>query len=249
MFKVVKESRLGTIWLPVANGTTLYVGQMVAMSNGFATAFGAASTAGDTKRPVGIVVATNDETPTYSPTYKAHYITGVQSQSAQLARKWQGAQGMWSIGDPIPLVQIELIGKDTVIQGTFGGALATFNPADASSDGSVITKSETSQGTVDYNTIFYCRSGANKGIYRMNGDDSNNGTKTTSNFPVYWPYAIATSDVFVRANVTLGLSKAQFDSLSMYVDPANALTNYYYIIVEEVDLSTPGLETVTFRFA
>jgi hypothetical protein len=35
----------------------------------------------------------------------------------------------------------------------------------------------------------------------------------------------------------------------MYVDPTNALSKYYSIIVEEVDLSTSGLETVTFRFA
>jgi hypothetical protein len=249
MFKIVKESGLGTIWLPVTNGTTLYVNQMVTTSQGFLAAFGAATGTPTTSRPLGIVVATNNKTPTYSSTYNAHYITGVQTQAAQLARSWQGAQGMWSVGDPIPMVQVELIGKDTVIQGTFGGALTAFNPADASSTGAAITKSETSQGTVDYNTIFYCRSGANKGIYRVNGDDSNNGSKTTSNFPVYWPYGVAVTDYYVRANVTLGLSKVQFDSLSMYVDPTNALSAYYNIIVEEVNLSTSGLETVTFRFA
>jgi len=166
MFKVVKESGLGTIWLPVANGQTVYVGQLVKTSGGLVVPFGAAASAGDANRPVGVVVATNDKDPTYSATYKTSYITGVQTQFAQKARKWQGAQGMWSLGDPIPMVQIELIGKDTVIQGTFSGLLTEFHPADPSSDGSVITKSEGSQGTVDYNTIFYCRSGANKGIYR-----------------------------------------------------------------------------------
>ena len=249
MFKVAKESGLGTIWLPVTAATTLYVGQMVTTSQGFATAFGVASGTPDADRPIGIVVATNDKTPTYSSTYNAHYITGVASQADQLARKWQGAQGMWSVGDPMAMVQVELIGKDTVIQGTFGGALTAFNPADASTTGAAITKSEASQGTVDYNTIFYCRSGANKGIYRVNGNNNNDNSKTASNFPVYWPYDVATTDYYVRANVTLGLSKAQFDSLSMYVDPTNALSKYYSIIVEEVDLSTSGLETVTFRFA
>jgi len=249
MFKVAKESGLGTIWLPVANGQTIYVGQLVTTIGGLVFPLGSATTLGDTKRPIGVVVATNDKDPTYSSTYKTDYITGAQSQSDQKARKWQGAQGMWSLGDPIPMVQVELIGKDTVIQGTFGGALTEFHPADANASGATITKAESSQGTVDYNTVFYCRSGANKGIYRVNGNDSNDGSKTTSNFPVYWPYAIATSDYFVRANVTLGQSKVQFDSLSMYVDPANALSNYYYIIVEEVNLAVPGQETVTFRFA
>lgn len=248
MFKVVKESGLGTIWLPVANGQTIYVGQLVKTLNGFVVPLGVAECVEDANRPIGVVVATNDKDPTYSATYKTNYITGVQSQSAQKARKWQGAQGMWSLGDPIPMVQIELIGKDTVIQGTFGGALTEFHPANANDVGNAITKAEGSQGTVNYNTIFYCRSGANKGIYRMNSEDSNDGSKTTSNFPVYWPYAIATSDYFVRANVKLGRSKVQFDSLSMYVDPVDLLSNYFVIIVEEVNLAVPGQETVTFRF-
>ncbi len=252
MFKVVKESGLGTIWLPVAYGTTVYVGQLVykSASGDYLTTFGAAASGGDSKRPVGVIVATNDKVPTYSSTYKAHYIAGVQTQDAQIARSWQGAQGMWSLGDPIPMAQIELIGKDTVLQGTFGGALTPFNPVQANTTGDNIKIAEASKSTVDYNTIFYCRSGLNKGIYRVNTTGTNASNVTTCNFNTYWPYDIATTDSFVKANVAVGNCKLQLNANSMYVLPNDTMaSNYFNVIVEDVDLSVAGQEVVTFRFA
>jgi len=251
MFKVVKQSGLGTIWLPVASGTTLYVGQLVTKSSAgdYLTYFGAAASAGDSKRPLGVVVATNDKTPAYSSTYNEHYISGVQTQDAQLARKWQGAQGMWSAGDPIPMVQVELIGKDTVLLGTFDSALTPFQPAEANTTGNTLKKSETSKRGVNYNTTFYCRSGKNVGIYRVCATGSNSSSVTTYSFNTYWPYAIATSDYYVMANIAPGNCMINFTSTGLYIDPDNALSNYYNVIVEGIDLTQADLETVIFRFA
>lgn len=255
MFDVVKSSELQTIWLPVANGQTIYVGQLVQKSSSgdYLSTFGSASGA-STNKPLGVVVATNNKEPLYSSQYKTHYITGVQTQAAQLARKWQGAQGMWALGDPIPLVQVKLIGPQTQIKaslfwGSFGTALSTFNPAENNSSGNTLKRAEGSKSSVDYNTIFYCRQGANKGIYRVVTTSSNSSNVTTHNFNTYWPYPISTSDVFVQANICLGVSKIQIDSLGLFIDASQTYSsNYYTVIVEEINLEEAGKEYAIIRF-
>lgn len=255
MFDVVKSSELQTIWLPVSNGQTIYVGQLVrkTSSSDYLVTFGSASGA-STEKPLGVVVATNNKEPVYSQTYNTNYITGVQSQAEQRARKFQGVQGMWALGDPIPMVQVKLIGPQTQIKaslfaGSFGTPPPVFNPAENNSTGNTLKRAEGSKSSVDYNTIFYCRKGANKGIYRVVTTSSNSSNVTTHNFNTYWPYPISTSDEFVQVNLCLGISKIQIDSTGMYIDVTQTYSsNYYTVLVEEINLEIPGQEYAIIRF-
>ncbi len=257
MFEIARSTELFTMWYPVANSNTLYVGQLVDTKPGdsvdYLIPLATSSGTPDTDKALGVVVATNNKTATYSSTYKADYIAGIQTQSAQLARSWQGAQGcMWGVGDPIPLVQVKLIGPQTSVKGsifssTFGTALSTFSPSTNSSTGSQITIAEASASAVAYNTIFYCRSGANKGIYRVCTTVANSANVTTCDFATYFPYSISTTDVFVKANLRPGLSKV-FINTGLFIDGANALSKYHTVFVEEINLATSGKEYAVIRF-
>lgn len=254
MFEVVKNSELGTIWVPVNYNVTLRVGQLVkkAVGSDYFVPLGAASSADSTK-PLGVVVATNNKTPVYDPVYKTDYISGVDTSAAQLARTWQGARGMWGLGDPIPLVQIKLIGPQTEVKGriydtTYGTALTPFNPQSATT-GQYLKKSETSASSVAGNTTFFCRKGANGSIYRIPSAVNNASNVTTNTFATYWPRDVAVTDVYVGANLGIGLSKIQFDVASMCIlGTETYATNYFTVLVEEVNLSEAGKEYAILRF-
>jgi len=257
MFEVVKNTELGTIWMPVnykAN-VTLYVGQLVYCPSGtdYLVPLGAASSA-DTDKPMGVVVATNRRTALYDATYKTNSIAGATTAATQTAVEKQASQGaMFGVGDPIPLVQIKLIGPQTEVKGriyssTYGTAITPFNPQ-AATTGQYVKVSEASATSVAGNTTFYCRSGANKGIYRVPSTVANATNVTTNTFATYFPNSVATTDYWVKANVRQGLSKIQFDTYSMCVLAEETYsTNYYTVLVEEVNLEEAGKEYVIFRF-
>ena len=256
MFEVVKNTELGTIWMPVNYNVTLYVGQLVYCPSGtdYLVPLGAASSA-DTDKPMGVVVATNRRTALYNATYKTNSIAGATTAATQTAVEKQASQGaMFGVGDPIPLVQIKLIGPQTEVKGriyssTYGTAITPFNPQSASATGQIVYVSEASASSVAGNTTFYCRSGANKGIYRVPSTVANASNVTTNTFATYFPNSVATTDYWVKANVRQGLSKIQFDTYSMCVLAEETYsTNYYTVLVEEVNLEEAGKEYVIFRF-
>jgi hypothetical protein len=97
----------------------------------------------------------------------------------------------------------------------------------------------------DY-TTFYCRSGANAGLYRI----SETASATVHTFQIAWPHALAASDVFVAAPVRFGYSRLQTDALASYLDAsATPATDYYNAIVEHIDLRETGKEYCIFRFS
>jgi len=246
MFEVVKNTELGTVWLPVEPSTTLTVGQLVyrAASNPVNLSYFPPASGTGTAKPIGVVVATNLRKPLYSSTYNANYITGVASRSDQLALEKQGAQGsMFGVGDPAPLVQIKLIGPQTELKGTLSAAPTPFQPSAVASDGSTLTNSGLT--LTDYFTTVYCRSGANQGIYRQMSTYSTN----VLTFPLYWPYTTTTSNYFVAINTTIGNTRINVDTYGRNLDVASSVSsNYYSVVVEEINLEEAGKEYVIFRF-
>jgi len=247
MFEVVKNTELGTVWLPVAPSVTLTVGQLVyrAASNPVNLTYFPAASGEGTAKPVGVVVATNLRKPLYSSTYSADYITGVASRADQLALEKQGAQGsMFGVGDPAPLVQVKLIGPQTEIKGTLSAApTPPFQPSAVGTNGDTLTKSGLT--LTDYFTTVYCRSGANQGIYRQMSTYSTN----VLTFPLYWPYTTTTSDYFVAVNTTLGNTRINVDTYGRNLDVDSAVSsNYYSVVVEEINLEKAGEEYIIFRF-
>ena len=260
-FSLVNEP-VRTLWLPVDyNTVTLYEGQIVKWvfddSNEGLSAFTVAGLANTTNNisPLGIVTGFNNRTPTFDTTYKANYGTSVSTQAAQLARDSVTVEGKMWRNDPALMAQVAVIDSSSVIKGrifnaAYGTACAVITNTAQSTDGSTITTSALSYTMPAYNTMFYCRSGANMGLYCPGYAAST----TTHTFHLCWPYDIEIGDTFVACALSLGSAKAKFDSVSTYieqygVDNATVYSvDYLYLDILEINLATAGNEYAIFRF-
>ncbi len=270
-FRVI-HSPQRPIWLPIdynnATGQTVYVGQLVCCGNR-ATAnsigvfpwiiAGAPDTTAD-QTPFGVVVGTNNRTPTFNTTYNTEYITALQSQATQVAREWTGQEGMYSKADPQPLVQVVLLSPEVVLEGDIKVCSAGTYASTALTEAVVTTGSTTGAGftcattgfdfsAVAYNASYYCRSGGNMGLYRT-GYDGNAGTGAKT-FYIYWPYDIAIGDKFVGVNLGVGTSIMMCDTTpgGFVINAAAAVgtTNYIWVDILSLDLRNAGQEKARFR--
>ena len=251
-----------TIWIPVSrvsSAITLYVGQLVQFPVGQdgAIPLAVASGVGDTsgKQVIyGVVVGTNDLSPTYSSTY-GQYVASVQSQADLNARRQMGVEGMHPKGDHQAMVQVALITEETVLKGdirnaALGTAPSLLTVTTGSTTGAGFTSNACDFTPVAYACTTYCRTGANAGIYRISSDTST--TVETNN--VYWDNDIAVGDTFVRVPMKQGISYAQINStsgaLGLWLEAsASPATNYFILDVLELNLEKAGQESATFRFA
>lgn len=249
-----------TFWAPVdsAAGTpdTLYGGQIVRSGGDGVLPLGTASGAADTSNkrvPLGIVIGTNNRTPVYNTTYNAQSIVGADTQALQVARDWQGNEGVWVKGDPQSMVKLALIDHTTILKGrifnaAYGTAPTVVTASAASTDG-FMTAGTT--GACDFTPVadlgtIFCRAGANRGLIRITIDTSTTAPTVDTAFP----YDVAINDTFVRVPLRpIGQSYVQFDGESTYIDcSASPATNYFIIDVIALDLSTAGSEYVLFKF-
>jgi len=244
-------------WFPVDATDTLYRGQLVkSISDGVApvgAASGARDASGDS-HIVGIVVGDNNKTPVYDSTYKTHSITAVATQAALAARNTilHGGVG-YPKGDKRALVLVDVIDPLTwvygpIFQTAFGTALSLLTATAGSTDGGVTgptTNACDFTPVADLCTI-YCRSGANKGQYRVTTDTSTTVPTVTHAFME----DIAIGDTFVRAPLAMGRSFLQLQATeSMYINgAASPATNYFEVTVIKLDLETAGKEHAIFRF-
>lgn len=261
-FSVV-SGEVRTIWVPVGcpagTGDTLYVGQLV--DCGFnASASGAephvVTGLGDITNDCnifGVVVGTNNRTPTFNTTYKAEYITGVNTAALQIVRDYTGAGGMWGPGDPAAMVQVAVISPETILKGrifhgSYGNPLDVVTNTTTDSTGLTLATAAMDYATVAYNNIWYCRSGKNMGLYRIGYAAS-----TTSNtFYLRWPYGLTANETFVWAPLSIGTCKAFFDAVGTYIesnmDTASYGSHFVWIDVLEVNLREAGNEYALFKF-
>jgi len=260
-FQIV-EGTPRVIWAPVDYGSggaaTVYEGALV-VSGAVATAQGVkvwtpagnADTTAD-QVPFGIVLASNDSDPTYETTYTAggQYVASVQSQANLLARKFRGAEGMYAKGEPLALVKIAVIDPTTVLKGqifnaAFGTAPTVATVSTASTTGLGYTSSAHEFTPVAYNATYFCRSGANRGLYRIGYDTST----TVKTFYQAFPYDIAVGDTFVGANIAAhGTCKACIGTGGTYLNNgATVSSDYIWIDVLELNLETAGAEHAIFR--
>ena len=265
-FQVI-EAPLRNIWVPLGcitadTADTLYEGQIV--MGGLASSaplgegmnpIGAAAGASDTTGkavPFGVVLAFNDASPTYNSTYKGQYCTSVTTQAQQLARDFRGVEGMWAKGDPQPFAKVAVIGPSTILKGpifqtSYGTSPLVYTNTTADSTGATIVTAAIGYEPVAYNHIWYCRSGANKGLYRVAYSHGNADTSHT--FYVHWPYTLAVGDTFTFAPLRIGTSFCNFDAESTCILQQGATgTDYYALDVLEVNLEVAGAEYAIFKF-
>jgi len=263
-FSVI-ENPLRTIWVPVdfANSAkTLYEGAIVGSTLSSSVpagegvdAIGAAAGASDTTGkavPFGVILGFNNsaDSGTYSSTYMGQSATSVGTQALQVARSFRGAEGMFAKSDPMLLAKVAVIGADTILKGRiFNGAYGTaptvYSNTAASSTGGGVTTSALGETPITYNHTWFCRSGANRGLYRTAYDTST----TTHTFYLTFPQDIAVGDTFCPVFLRLGTCAAQFDTASTYLEAQpDYSSNYYLIDVLELHLETAGEEYAIFKF-
>lgn len=266
-FEVV-YSPLQPIWVPVDTtdvlsiGQLLYYGKRVNANTGGVKALATASgncnlTAGTS--PWGVVVGDNNATPVYTTRttalVKLQTITGVDTAANQLARDWRLAEGgMYSKGDPQPMVQIMRITPETVLKGYFRSS-ATVGTTTIS-ELPLLSGATTTGGTfatfgftglADNATLCYT-SGTNMGIYRPRTDSSATVTTYTREFP----YTPVVGDKAKSVNVRQGICRMNLDTTyGLWIDNTAALsTDHYQIHCLDINLmAEAGNESCTFQFA
>src|SRR3990172_3585233 len=254
-FEVVEGSPR-SLWLPIVDADTLYVGQIVeCQGNEGAAPIGAGAGANDTTGkvvPFGVVIGTNLKEPAYDSTYKANKITDATPHGS--TTEFVMHEGVWARGDKVAMVEVAMIDSNTVLKGPiYNAAVGTAPTVGTVTTGSTTGVAATcSAGAADVAggcglANVYLRTGANAGAYRVTDDTST--TAVTWDKPT--TYDVAVGDKLVRGNGLrpLGPSRAQFDGESMYIDCAAALTtDYYGVDVIKLDLSAAGKEHVYFKF-
>lgn len=243
-----------TLWVPIVDLDTIYVGQLVACQANegivpMATASGANDTTG-LQVPMGVVVGVNAKTPVFDTTYKTDKITDVSPLSN--TTEYALLEGQHPKGDTAAYAKIALITPETVLSGPIYNAaygtpmtLGTVTAGDANSVSCTVNALEVA-GVANMSTVHF-RTGLSRGVYRVTDDVST----TAITWDKAGPRAIAVGDTLVRANGLriFGPSRAQLGGEAMFFNSAAALTvDYFGIDVITLDLSTVGKEHVLFKF-
>ena len=242
------------VWAPIVDSDTVYVGQIVAcQANEGIVPMGVASGANDAsnlKVPFGIVVGTNNYNEVWDSTYNTAKI--VDATPLNSTTEFVMVEGPWAKGDKVAMALVELIFPSTIIEAdiwnaTLGTATTVGTVTTGDTNGVSCTVNALEVAGVATLASLLFRSGANAGAYRITDDSST--TAVTWDKPT--TKAVAIGDTIVRANGlrVLGPSRCQFDSESLFINSAAALTSDYYgIDVLRLDLKEASKEKVWFKF-
>ena len=254
------------IWVPVATNAanTVYEGSIVTMGTDGVLTLGAASGAWNTTHkttypglgiPLGIVLGTSRRYELFDSTQNQQKIISLITSNANFypaGPEMAGIGGVWGM-DSQAYVYVHLLFPDTIVTcPIYFSSLGTApTVATVASGASATGMGYTTGASIGFTPIAslstsFCRSGLNRGFYRvMNGTDPEIEVVTSP-----FPRAIAVGDTFVHVNLkSFGTSRAQLDATASFVDGAAAVSNDYYgIDVVALDLNKPGGEFVDFRF-
>lgn len=253
----VVEGSPRSVWVPIVDSDTIYIGQIVAcQANEGIVPIGAAAGAADTtgkEVPYGVVVGLNAYVPSFDTTQKAEKITDATPHGT--TTDYRMVEGPMMVdGHYSAMAEVKIITPHTVLQGPIcNAALGTAPTVGTVTTGSTAGTAATGAaalcdvaGVADISTAYF-RSGSNTGSYRVTDDTST--TALTWDKPTYAD--VAANDTLVRVNGLrpVGPSYMQLDTEAMYIDCSAALTADYYVInVIKLDLSEAGKEHVIFMF-
>jgi len=225
-------------------GADCYVGQLV--MNDHALGYGhilpaAVAAAGPdvTAGLVGVVVGAITS-PTYTAaTYQSDKITYDTTQATQVANDPVGAaEAQVAIMRPGDLWKAP-IGKATIAT-----ALDVITVTTTDTAGDDVIHTGTITAPTHLLSTVYCRTGANKGLYRV----ITSGGTADQDLTICFPYDITSGDTFVAADVKLGSCRIDLSTNSLGLD-ASAATNYYDAFCTELNLEVSGEEYAVISFA
>lgn len=264
---IAYNTSLHNVWMPLSGdaATVFYEGSIVTTvkankdvtQDGLLLMGAAVGVADKTafKVPFGLIQGFNTYPGNEAYSSGRLYATAVASASAHAATT-QYIDGMSEHTAPgsvdgRPHAKVAIICPSTYIKmpifnAAFGTAITVGTVTTASTTGAGFTSST----VADYTPVAglcttYCRTGANRGVYRVTSDTS----ATVKTVYDYFKYDIALGDTFVSVPLRLGTCYIQLDAASQYIEAsASPATNYYIVDVVELNLSTAGEEYAIFKF-
>jgi hypothetical protein len=256
---------LGTIWTPLQDSATVYVGGLVTCdisdpTEGILQLPDSSGVFNETNNdfPLGICIGTNRKSPLFDTTYKCEKITDPGAADAHdgASIDYYTQGDIWAKGDCIAMAKIELIGPSTVIHAPIynaavgtGPTLLTVTGGDTDGLGMTVNDCQFTPEAYPTNTVYF-RTGANAGAYRMG--DAASATVMTWDKALRNDVSIGDTAVCVPMRL-FGPSQIMFDDTSAsFVDcadaPVKAGTARWSVVVTRLDLSEAGNEFVEFYF-
>ncbi len=231
--------------LPISE--TMYEGQMaqwdigngaLGLSGGVQILDAATELWEDDEPVAGCVVGVYSEDRVYDGTYFGHKCTYSTSQAV-----------VKDTGEPRVEVVLAIphvtYFKGPIFDAAFGTALTELVVTSADSGGTTVTHAnEAITDCADDFGVVYCRSGANRGLYRKNTTPGT-GVQVVS---VPFPNGIVVGDVFVAASVKIGMTCIDIPATANCIDGNNNIDTGYGVIVQEVNLEESGKEYAVFSF-
>lgn len=187
---------------------------------------------------LGIVNAIRTS-PTFDTTFQGDLGTYDTTQATQLAN------------EPVGAVEAEVIVlrpgdkvRAPIVNATVGTAITVQTVTTGSADGLTFVANTITTASTSQYSVSYCRTGANRGLYRK----VTTGNATTQTFLVAFPYDIAVGDTFVTVQCTLPGGALRWDADSQFqaVDGTSAITSYYRGVCLELNLEKAGEEYIIF---
>jgi len=234
-------------------GETLYTGQLLGTdnANGAGSSYGhvriadAASEANENDQSiVGIALGVvNTEDSGWNSTNHGDTATFDVSQSTQILNYPKGAT---EVEVCIIIPWITKVAAP-IYNAAYGTALTELEVTTASTTGLVVTHANDTvadgAGMDEFSTV-YCRSGANRGHYRV----VTTSATTSQTVLTAFPYDTAVGDVFVLATCVLGLGNMDIPATANCIDGNNDLDKFYNVYYHELDLTDSGREEATLTF-
>ena len=252
-----------TVWVPIKDATTIYVGGIVSLDNSSVAddsgiqmipQASGASNGSNLDIPLGVCIGTNRKTPLFDTTAKCEYITSPAADDAHdgSSIEYYTQGDIWAKGDCIALAKVAIIDPCTVLRASlFNGAVGTaptlLTCTTGNANGTAQTSNATQHTPVNGLATIFCRTGANAGAYRI----TYNVSTTAHTWYTAMRNDTVVGDTFVSVPLRhFGVSYVQIGATyASYVDVGqNAGTSYFVINVLELNLKETGKEYVIFRF-
>lgn len=241
---IVRRLQIGAT---MYNGNFVLSGRAGGLGGHVQLATVASETFEDDQPLLGFVTAVADESRTFIPATSG--TAGYGDRSTYTATKatiaanlGTGLTGGGEVDVTLAIPMQTLI-RAPIYDTVWGTALTELTVTTGNADGITVTHAnDTITDIADDLSTIYCRSGANRGHYRVNTTGGANANVATIPFP----YTIVAGDVFVVASCVLGLGGMDFTTAIDAIDGDNDLNAYYSVYYHEINLEESGKEYAIF---
>ena len=227
-------------------GETMYVGQLVkaattaSIGGHVAVADIATDVREDTSNIIGICTGIVDGSSTYVTPVSGTAAYG-QRTTYSTTQSTIKSYGPSEVEVTLIIPGVTLV-RAPIYNTVWGTALTVLTETTGNAGGITITDASGTNDIADDLGTIYCRSGANRGLYRVITDITTVVTTVT----VPFPNAIAAGDTFVQASCVLGYGGMDLTTAFDAIDGNNVMDDYYSVYYHDINLEESGKEFAIF---